>query len=134
MAHVERINPSGLAPPPGDRFAHVVRSGNHVWVAGQTARTADGVNVGIGDPRVQADQVYANLATAMASVGGTLANIVKVTIFLTPGDDVLAAARAAQNECLNGKPLPAASSMVIVRALVQPDYVIEIEAEAILDD
>jgi enamine deaminase RidA (YjgF/YER057c/UK114 family) len=133
MASVERINPDGLAPPPGNRFSHVVRAGNHVWIAGQTARTADGVNVGIGDPRAQADQVFANLATAMASVGGTLGDIVKVTIFLTPGDDVLAAARAAQDECWDGKPLPAASSMVIVHALVQPDYVIEVEAEAILD-
>jgi len=130
---VERINPAGLAPPPGNRFAHVVRSGNHVWIAGQTARTADGVNVGVGEPRAQADQVYANLRTAMASVGGTLADIVKVTIFLTPGENVLAAARAAQNECWGDNPLPA-SSMVIVHALVQPDYVIEIEAEAVLAD
>ena len=132
MAAIERINPPGLAPPPGNRFAHVVRWGNRVWIAGQTARSADGTDVGVGDPKAQAEKVYENLTTAIGAVGGTLANIVKVTIFLTPGDDVLAASRTAQNECWGDNPLPA-SSMVIVHARARPEYVIEIEAEAVLD-
>lgn len=132
MANIERINPAGLAPPPGNRFAHVVRWGQRVWIAGQTARAADGSTVGVGDPKAQAVKVYDNLDTAIGAVGGTLADIVKVTIFITPGDDVIAAAREAQNECWGDRPLPA-SSMVIVHALANPDYVIEIEAEAVLE-
>lgn len=131
MPDIERTNPEGLAPPPGGRYSHVVRWGNLAWIAGQTARGADGEVVGAGDAAAQARQVYANLRTAMESVGGTLANIVKVTIFLVSEDD-LAAARAAQNECWEGAP-PPASSMVIVKALAQPDYLIEIEAFAVLD-
>ena len=131
MADIFRINPPDLAPPPGNRFAHVVRWGNRVWIAGQTARRKDGTVVGLGDPRAQAEQVYDNLRIAIGAVGGTLANIVKVTIFLT-SEASLAAARAAQNECWGNNPLPA-SSMVIVKALAQPDYLIEIEAEGVID-
>ena len=131
MPEIVRINPSELSPPPGNRFAHVVRWGNRVWIAGQTARTKDGTPVGVGDPRVQAEKVYENIKIAIASVGGTFANIVKVTIFLT-SEDSLPAARAAQNECWGDNPLPA-SSMVIVKALAQPEYLIEIEAEAVVD-
>ena len=123
MPEIERINPAGLAPPPGGRYAHVVRWGSRVWIAGQTSRE--------GDARRQADKVYENLATAIGAVGGTLSNIVKVTIFLTSTDS-LAAARAAQNECWGEHALPA-SSMVIVSALAQPAYLIEIEAEAVIE-
>ena len=130
MPEVERINPAGLAPPPGGRFAHVVRWGNRVWVAGQTARDAQGNTVGGDDARKQANQVYENLAIAMAAVGGTLSDIVKVTIFLTSTDS-LTAARMAQEECWGTHYLPA-SSMVIVNALAQPTYLIEIEAEAVI--
>ena len=132
MAEIQRINPPGLAPPPGNRFAHVVRWEKRVWIAGQTARGADGVNIGIGDPTAQAVKVYENLRIAIAAVGGTFANIVKVTIFLT-SEDSLPAARAAQNDCWGVAERPA-SSMVIVKALAHSDFLIEIEAEAVLDD
>ena len=130
MPDIERTNPDGLAPPPGGRYSHVVRWGNLAWIAGQTSRGPDGAVIGAGDADAQARQVYANLRTAIESVGGTFANIVKVTIFIT-SEEHLAAARAAQNECWGGAP-PPASSMVIVKALAQPDYLIEIEAFAVL--
>jgi enamine deaminase RidA (YjgF/YER057c/UK114 family) len=132
MAEIERINPPQLAPPPGNRFAHVVRWGNRVWISGQTARGADGVTVGVGNAKAQAEKVYDNLRVAVGAVGGTLANIVKVTIFLN-SEDSLTAAREAQNECWEVAELPACS-MVFVKALAHPDFLIEIEAEAVLDD
>lgn len=131
MPDMQRTNPDGLAPPPGGRYSHVVRWGNLAWIAGQTSRGPDGAVIGAGDADAQARQVYANLRTAIESVGGTFANIVKVTIFIT-SEEHLPAARAAQNECWGGAP-PPASSMVIVKALAQPDYLIEIEAFAVLD-
>ena len=131
MVDIQRINPPGLAPPPGNRFAHVVKSGNLVWIAGQTARGPDGVTIGKGDTLAQARQVNANLKTAIESVGGALSNIVKVTIFLTPDADV-EAARQAQNEYRDENALPA-SSMVFVHALVNHDYLIEVEAFAVVD-
>ena len=132
MSDIERTNPEGLAPPPGGRYSHVVRWGNLVWIAGQTSRGPDGKVIGLDSGPAQARQCYENLRTAIESVGGTFANIVKVTIFVT-SEAYLPAARAAQNECWGDAPTPA-SSMVIVRALAQPEYLIEIEAFAVLDD
>ena len=131
MVDIQRINPPGLSSPPGNRFAHVVKSGNLVWIAGQTSRGPDGETIGKGDTLAQARQVNANLKTAIESVGGALSNIVKVTIFLTPDADV-EAARQAQNEYRDENALPA-SSMVFVHALVNPDYLIEVEAFAVVD-
>ena len=97
MPDIQRINPDGLASPPGGRYAHVVTAGNLVWIAGQTSRGPDGTVIGKGDTLTQARQVNANLRTAIESAGGSLSDIVKVTIFLTPDADV-EAARRAQNE------------------------------------
>ena len=132
MPDIERTNPKELAPPPGGRYSHVVRWGNLVWIAGQTSRGPDGKVIGLDNATAQARQTYENLRTAIESVGGTFANIVKVTIFIT-SEAYLPAARAVQNECWGDAPTPA-SSMVIVRALAQPEYLIEIEAFAVLDD
>lgn len=132
MPDIQRTNPEELAPPPGGRYSHVVRWGNLVWIAGQTSRGPDGKVIGLDNAPAQCRQVYDNLRTAIESVGGTFANIVKVTIFVT-SEAYLPAARAAQNECWGDAPTPA-SSMVIVRALAQPEYFIEIEAFAVLDD
>jgi enamine deaminase RidA (YjgF/YER057c/UK114 family) len=88
--------------------------------------------VGVGNAKEQAEKVYENLRIAIGAVGGTLANIVKVTIFLT-SENSLTSAREAQNTCWGDARLPA-SSMVIVKALAHPDFLIEIEAEAVLDD
>lgn len=131
MPDIQRTNPEGLAPPPGGRYSHVVRSGNLVWIAGQTSRGPDGKVIGLDNAPAQCRQTYDNLRTAIEAVGGTFANIVKVTIFIT-SEAYLPAARAAQNECWGDAPTPA-SSMVIVRALAQPEYLIEIEAFAVLD-
>jgi enamine deaminase RidA (YjgF/YER057c/UK114 family) len=131
MADIQRINPPGLAPPPNNRYAHVVRSGDRVWIAGQTARDASGALVGRNNAVAQAKKAYANLRTAIESVGGTYANIVKVTIFVT-SEGYLPAARAAQDDVWGDNPLPA-SSMIIVKALARPEFFIEIEAEGVLD-
>ncbi len=131
MPDIQRTNPDGLAPPPGGRYAHVVNSGNLVWIAGQTARRADGSVAGKGDTLAQARQVNDNLKTAIESVGGRLSDIVKVTIFLTPQADV-EAARQAQNE-YRDEHEPPASSMVFVQALAHPDFLIEVEAFAVVD-
>ncbi len=132
MVDIKRNNPDGLSAPPGNRYAHVVQWGNLVWIAGQTARDADGNPVGEGDARAQCDKVYDNLKVALGSVGGTFADVVKVTIYLT-SEEHLSAARAAQNECWGDNPLPA-STMVIVKALARPEYCVEIEAFAAIDN
>lgn len=131
MPEITRTNPEGLSAPPGNRYAHVVRWGNLVWIAGETARDVNGDVVGKGDCFAQCEKVYDNLRVAMEAAGGTLTNVVKVTIFLTSEDD-LADCRRAQNECWGDNALPA-STMVIVKGLANPDYLVEIEAFAVVD-
>ncbi|MEK9659496.1 MAG: RidA family protein [Chloroflexota bacterium] len=130
MPSIERINPPTLAAPPGGRYAHVVRAGSLVWIAGQTARNAAGELVGPGDALAQSRQVYENLRAAMESVGGGLEHLTKVTVYLTREVDV-AASRQAQDEYAAAHPVPA-STMVVIKALARPEYLVEIEAFAVL--
>jgi enamine deaminase RidA (YjgF/YER057c/UK114 family) len=125
---LERIQPQGLSKPP--TYTHVVRAGNTVYIAGQTATNERGEVVGKGDITAQATQVFENLKTALASVGGDLSHIAKITVFLTDPRfrDPLGEVRRRYL----GDALPA-STLVTVAALASPDLLIEIEAIAIID-
>ena len=75
---IDRIQPDGLTKPTA--YTQVVKSGNTVHIAGQTSISADGQIMGAGDINVQAEQVFSNLEVALASVGATWANVVKITV------------------------------------------------------
>ena len=131
MVDIQRINPPGLAPPPGNRFAHVVRSGNLVWIAGQTSPRA-----GRRDNR-QGRYACTGLAGQRESedgnrIGGRRPLQHREGDNLPHPDADVEAARQAQNEYRDENALPA-SSMVFVHALVNPDYLIEVEAFAVVD-
>ena len=125
---VERIQPPGLNRPTA--FTHVVRVGNLVFLAGQTATDSSGNVVGVGDVQVQAAQVYANIKTALASVGADFSSLVKTTTYLTRAEDVEGYRRARSKHIPTDLP---ASTLLIVTRLANPDYLIEIEAIAALD-
>jgi enamine deaminase RidA (YjgF/YER057c/UK114 family) len=124
---LERIQPAGLAKPP--TYSHVIRAGNTVYIAGQTAQDEQGQVVGKGDVTAQARQVFENLKKALASVGADLSSLVKITVYLTdprfrePVSEV-------RQQYLGGN-LPT-STLVIVAGLASPDYLLEIEGIAIL--
>ncbi|HLG74111.1 MAG TPA: RidA family protein [Chloroflexota bacterium] len=125
---IERIQPEGL--PESTLYSPVVRTGNTIYVAGQVGQDADGNVVGPGDIRAQADQVIANLRTALASAGAGLEHIVRITIYLTDARyrDVL---RDVTREYF-GAALPA-STLLVVAALARPEFLLEIDAIASLD-
>jgi enamine deaminase RidA (YjgF/YER057c/UK114 family) len=81
-AEVEFINPPGLEAPPG--YSHVVdvRGTRLIFLAGQAALDADGNLVGDSDFEAQAERVFANISLALDSVGCTVANLVKLTVFV----------------------------------------------------
>ncbi len=81
MTTKEYIEPVGLGPPT-DPFTHVIRCGDTVYVAGQISLDERNELVGIGDPAAQAEQCWKNIELAVRSAGCTLADIVKMTIFL----------------------------------------------------
>ncbi|MBX9392843.1 RidA family protein [Streptomyces sp. TRM72054] len=121
--------PDGVAA--AGQYAHVVMgTGRFVAVAGQLPLDERGELVGAGDPAAQARQVFENLRRCLAAAGATFDNVIKLTYFVT---DVahMPAIRAARAEHIPDDRLPAASA-VQVAGLVRPEYLMEIEAFAVV--
>jgi len=124
---LERLQADGL--PPSSLYSHAVKAGNTVYIAGQVSRNEQGAIVAPGDFRGQAHQVFANLEKALAAAGAGFQDFAKITILLTDPRyrDPL---REIQGQYLSGG-LPA-STLLVVAALADPEYLIEIEAVAVL--
>ncbi|MBW0003339.1 MAG: RidA family protein [Hyphomicrobiales bacterium] len=122
------INPAEVSTPTGYSHVAEVRGGRLIYVSGQIALDSKGKLVGKGDLEAQADQVFRNLGAALASVGCTVRNIVKFTVFMRDVKDV-AAYRRARDRFMGDGPRPA-STLVEVSSLVSEDLLIEIEAVA----
>jgi enamine deaminase RidA (YjgF/YER057c/UK114 family) len=125
------LNPLELASPPGYSNVVEISGGRMIFVAGQTATDAAGNLVGRGDFAAQADQVFANLAAALASVGCTARNLVKLTVFMRDMRE-LASYRHARNRFFASVAPPAAPAVTLVEVsrLFGEDFLIEIEAIA----
>lgn len=115
-------------PYPGAH--HRVRAGNTVYFAGQASMDEAGNFVGKGDPEAQARQVLRNLERRVQAEGGTMAQVVKVTTYLTDRA-YYGAARDARQEFF-GDDTPA-STTVVVSGFGHPDILIEVDAVAVLD-
>ncbi|WP_328464369.1 RidA family protein [Streptomyces sp. NBC_00448] len=123
--------PEGSAPVNG--YSHAVAfTGTTVVVSGQVPVDADGTLVGEDDAEAQVRQVFANLATVLDAAGADLADVVKITVFLTDIGSDLPAFRRVRDEHFDPARLPA-SSLVQVSALVHPAFRVEIEAMAVVD-
>ncbi|WP_055525906.1 RidA family protein [Streptomyces graminilatus] len=123
--------PDGVAP--ASQYTHVVTgSGRFVAVSGQLALDEDGKLVGEGDPAAQARQIFENLRRCLASAGANFGQVVKLTYFVTDMAH-MPAVRAARAEHIPDDRLPAASAVQVV-SLVRPEFLIEIEAFAVLPE
>jgi 2-iminobutanoate/2-iminopropanoate deaminase len=120
------INPPGLTKPTG--YTHVVVSADHrtAYIAGQVAFDSAGAVVGAGDFKAQAEQVFANLRTALASVGASFGDVVKTTTFVTDLKN-LPALREARARYFDASH-PPANTLIPVSALARPGLLLEIEA------
>jgi len=129
---IERINPERLYVPP--TYHHVVRAsgGTTLWIAGQVATDAVGDVVGVGDFEAQARQVFENLRIALEAGGATFDNVVKMTTLIVDFDpDVLPRLFAIRSDYVDE--MSPATTLIGVQALARPDYMLEIEAIAIVD-
>jgi enamine deaminase RidA (YjgF/YER057c/UK114 family) len=124
------INPPTLAKPTGYTHVVVAPDGRTVYIAGQVALDSTGQLVGSGDFRRQAEQVIRNLQRALASVGGTLDDVAKTTTFITDLK-YLPALREVRSRYLSAQ-RPPASTLLVVSSLARPEYLIEVEAIAVL--
>jgi enamine deaminase RidA (YjgF/YER057c/UK114 family) len=124
-------NPPELAPPPGYSNVVEISGGRMIFIAGQTATDAAGSLVGKSDFAAQSEQVFANLAAALASVGCTARNLVKLTVFVRDMGQ-LAAYRDARNRFFASVTPPAAPAVTLVEVsrLFGEDFLIEVEAVA----
>src|SRR5271169_4107696 len=122
------ISPS-LPKPAG--FSHVVEvsGGRTLYVSGLVASDPSGKVVGPGDLRAQTKQVFEKLKTVLADSGATIDDVVKVTIFVTDMTDRKAFREVRDSYFLKASP---ASTFVQVVSLVQPEFMIEMEAVAVV--
>lgn len=115
------------APTPTGPFSQGVRAGQLLFTSGQAGRNRETGQ--LGDVRDQTRWALRNIAAILEAAGGSLADVVKVTVYLKDGTD--SAAMNAEYETHFTEPRPARASVFVSR-LKSPEMLVEIEAVALI--
>jgi len=129
-SHPKYIHPDGVGEPVG-QYSHLSRVDGLVFVAGQVGLGPDGILAG-KDLGSQARQTFANVRTILESQGGGLRDVLKFTTYVV-GDEHIEPFYAVRREIFpklypDGQYPP--NTLVVVSRLVDPDFLVEIEAIA----
>ena len=124
------IQPQSI-PDPRPRYSQgiIAEGARLLFIAGQTAVDANGNIVGKGAPAVQAEQVLKNMKSVLDEAGADFSNVVKITTFITDPrfrDDL----NPARFKYFSAD--PPSSTLVVVSGLANPEFLVEIEAIAVL--
>ena len=128
---VDFVNRVSVHKPVG--YTHVVSikdPGKVMYVSGQVAKDHQGKIVGVGDLETQTRQAYENLSSILKSQGATFSDIVKMNIYTTRLDQI-ASIRKVRDQYFSPDRLPA-TTLVGAAGLADKDFLIEIEAVAVL--
>lgn len=126
--HLQGIRVPGLAEPIS-HYTDAVRAGDTVYISGLVATDQHGQVIGVGDVVAQARHIFRNLGLVLEAVGGTPADVAKVTVFMR--DVTQRPAINPVREDFFGAHRPA-STLVEVSRLVHDDLLLEVEAVAIV--
>ncbi len=108
-------------------YSRAVRIGPHIWVTGTVGIGPDGKVVGAGDAYAQAKRALGIIETTLAKAGAKMNDVVRTRMFVTDISQWEAIGRAHAEVFREIRPC---TTMVEVKALISPEYLVEIEADA----
>ena len=122
-----QIKTTAVAPP--GLYSHALKVGNLLFLAGQVGQDAEGNLVGEGDMAAQTRQALKNITALLEAAGATWDNVVKLNNFITDMSQLSAVTRVRKEFIKEPYPV---STIVEVKSLARPEFLVEIEAIAAL--
>lgn len=131
---VQHINPESLSKNPAfTQVVTVTGPAKTIYIGGQDAVDASGTIVGKGDIKAQVEQVFNNIQAALGASGAGLEHIVKWNIYIVQGQPLRPAFEVSQ-QVWGSRPNPPAITVMFVAGLANPDFLVEMDAIAVVSE